>query len=294
MSSRRMAVLLVAQLATGCAALVEREPVPDQIPPPLVTAQPAAAEPAKAATTRESAPTPGATKPSGAPPASPTAPMAEPVQPAPAQPKEAAKPPVAPREVIADESPQVRTSPSATVASPPPAPAATPTNKTAQSDKAPAGPAAAGTAVRPAVSSPAPAATTPVPASTPTAPTPAKSSPTNQGAAKPDTPSAAKAEAAPPLDLKTLAKELKETKGIGILTKLTIKNQVDDLLERFRAFYQGRQKTTLAELRQPYDLLMLKVISLLQDGDPPLARAVVASREAIWAILADPEKFAKL
>ena len=99
---------------------------------------------------------------------------------------------------------------------------------------------------------------------------------------------------APPLDLTALETRLKETKAIGVFTKITLKNQVDDLLNQFRAYYQGQLKTTLTELRQPYDRLLLKVLSLLQDGDPELARAVVASREAIWSILADPAKFATL
>ena len=79
-----------------------------------------------------------------------------------------------------------------------------------------------------------------------------------------------------------------------MLTKITLKNQVDDLLDQFRAYYAGKLKTTLAELRQPYDLLVLKVLSLLQDSDAALAAAIVASREAIWGILADPAKFAKI
>jgi hypothetical protein len=96
------------------------------------------------------------------------------------------------------------------------------------------------------------------------------------------------------LDLTTLETRLKETKAIGVFTKITLKNQVDDLLDQFRAHYQGRARTTLAELRQPYDRLVLKLLSLLQDGDPELARTIVASREAIWGILADPNKFATL
>ena len=87
---------------------------------------------------------------------------------------------------------------------------------------------------------------------------------------------------------------LKETKAIGVLTKITLKNEIDDLLDQFRAFYQGRLKTTLAELRRPFDLLVLKVLSLLQDTDPALASAIVASREAIWGILSDPAKFAAI
>lgn len=96
----------------------------------------------------------------------------------------------------------------------------------------------------------------------------------------------------PTLDLTSLEQRLKDTEAIGILTKIALKNQVDDLLDQFRAYYQGKLKTTLAELRRPYDLLVLKVLSLLQDSDPSLASAIVASREAIWVILADRAKFA--
>ncbi|MGA9031031.1 MAG: hypothetical protein WB402_00750 [Sulfuricaulis sp.] len=119
--------------------------------------------------------------------------------------------------------------------------------------------------------------------------------PTERPVKKPSTaPSPEKKVTSPPLDLTALETRLKETKAIGVFTKITLKNQVDDLLNQFRAYYQGRTKTTLAELRQPYESLILKVLALLQDGDPELARAIVASREAIWGILADPAKFATL
>ena len=87
---------------------------------------------------------------------------------------------------------------------------------------------------------------------------------------------------------------MRETKAIGVLTKLTLKNQVDDLLDQFRMYYQGKLKTTLAELRRSYELLVLKVLALLQDADPPLAKAIASSRESIWGILADPVKFANV
>jgi hypothetical protein len=99
---------------------------------------------------------------------------------------------------------------------------------------------------------------------------------------------------APPLDLAALEQRLKETRAIGVLTKITLKNQVDDLLDRFRAFYLGKLNTTVAELRRSYDLLVLKVLALLQDGDQALATAIAGSREAIWGILSDPAKFAKI
>ena len=108
------------------------------------------------------------------------------------------------------------------------------------------------------------------------------------------TPGLGKQEALPPLDLATLEKRLRETSAIGVFTKIALKNQVDDLLNQFRAHYQGLIKTTLTEPRQSYDMLLLKVLSLLQDGDPSLARMIVASREPIWGILADPAKFSTL
>jgi hypothetical protein len=97
--------------------------------------------------------------------------------------------------------------------------------------------------------------------------------------------------AAAPLDLKSLATRLRQTQAIGVLTKLSLKNQVDDLVDKFRAYHKRQGTVTLAELRRDYDMLMLKVLSLLQDSDPSLARDIVKSRGAIWSILEDPRKF---
>jgi hypothetical protein len=79
-----------------------------------------------------------------------------------------------------------------------------------------------------------------------------------------------------------------------VFTKLSLKNQVDDLLDEFRAYYRGQSKMALAELRQRYDLLLMKLLSLLQDSDESLASAIASSREAIWEILRDPKKFAQI
>ena len=95
----------------------------------------------------------------------------------------------------------------------------------------------------------------------------------------------------PQLDVASLKARLRDTNAIGVFTKLSLKNQVDDLLKGFRAHYLNGQKTSVASLRQPYDMLVLKVLSLLQDADPSLARTISGSREAIWNILADPEQF---
>lgn len=97
-----------------------------------------------------------------------------------------------------------------------------------------------------------------------------------------------------PLDLTALKQRLRDTNAIGVFTKLALKNQVDDLLDEFRGFYGGQLKITLPQLRQSYEMLVQKVLALLQDSDPPLAKDITASREAIWGLLADPQKFATL
>lgn len=94
-----------------------------------------------------------------------------------------------------------------------------------------------------------------------------------------------------PLDVEALKTRLRDTDAIGLFTKIALKNQVDDLLEQFREQHIDGQSNGVAALREPYDLLVLKVLALIQDDDPTLARSVAASREAIWAILADREKF---
>ena len=96
------------------------------------------------------------------------------------------------------------------------------------------------------------------------------------------------------LDWMALEKQLKSTKSIGVFSKIALKNQVDDLLKKFRDHYKGKKITTMAELHRSFDLLMMKVLSLIQDDDQKLASAIVSSRDAIWALLADPKQFSAL
>ncbi|MCL5669093.1 MAG: hypothetical protein M1392_03720 [Gammaproteobacteria bacterium] len=127
------------------------------------------------------------------------------------------------------------------------------------------------------------------PAKVPVPPVPTEQIQKKESAA----PASAKQQA-PPLDLASLETRLRETKAIGVFTKIALKNQVDDLLNQFRVYYQGRAKVTLGQLRQSYDMLLLKVLSLLQDSDKQLASSIMASRDAIWGILTDPAKFKTL
>jgi hypothetical protein len=146
----------------------------------------------------------------------------------------------------------------------------------------------------PAASAGAPAREAATPAAKAPAKPPTPPAQTTPPATRPAAPPQAAAPKPPLLDLASLEKRLRDTKAIGMLTKITLKNQVDDLLEQFRTYYQGKLKTDLATLRRAYDLLVMKFVSLLQDSDQPLASAIVASREQIWGILSDPAKFATI
>jgi hypothetical protein len=195
-----------------------------------------------------------------------------------------------------------------------PAPSAGPPESSAGREAAPAAPSSKPEAQRPVETPTPPRAEPPKPAPETTAPTvatapkPTPASPAAPASPRPAAPApparpAAPPSAAPPpatsakaptLDLGSLEKRLRDTKAVGVFTKLSLKNQVDDLLEQFREFHTSRDQSMLTKLRQNYDLLLLKVLSLLQDGDPALARDVSSSREALWSILVDPDKFKNL
>ncbi len=132
-------------------------------------------------------------------------------------------------------------------------------------------------------------------ATRPAAPAAAKQKP---AAAAPVEAAAQAAPAAPPappaLDLASLEQRLRDTRAIGLFTKLSLKNQVDELLSQFRAYHPGDKTVPPSQLRQQYDRLLMKVLSALQDGDPPLAAQIWSSRETIWGVLTDPAKFEKI
>ena len=188
-----------------------------------------------------------------------------------------------PRSPIAASTSEVPPTPAATTASPVgadtgnvPTRAVSPTlpKENAPAPRAASQPPTAGNSVKATVSSPQEVRT---PAEPPAAAT-----------------AAVEQSASPALDLAGLEQRLRDTHAIGMFTKLSLKNQVDDLLDRFRGLYEGQIKVPLAELRQQYEVLLLKVLTLVQDADQQLANAIASSREAIWGILADPQEFAKI
>lgn len=96
------------------------------------------------------------------------------------------------------------------------------------------------------------------------------------------------------LDIKQLTARLRASKAIGFFTKLALKNEIDDLLDKFRQYHGRIGEASLEGLREQFNLLFLKVISLLQDNDLELFRILAGARETLWNKLADPIAFAHL
>jgi len=179
-----------------------------------------------------------------------------------------------------------------TPVSAPPVVEAEPTSPPTAKPKAPATPPPTPAAV-PAPKAPIPTPQTARKGAPPVGKTPAPATRTPKPAAPPVTAPAVTA-APTTLDLNALKERLKATKAIGVFTKIALKNQVDDLMKQFSEYYQGKSKLTMTDLRRSYNLLLMKVLSLLQDDDQTLASAIVSSREAIWSLLANPTTFATL
>lgn len=95
-------------------------------------------------------------------------------------------------------------------------------------------------------------------------------------------------------DLDALAERLRASTSIGFLTKLSLRNQIDDLIEDFRRFHAGKRDRLLPELRDSFNFLIMKITSLVQDNEPELAKDVFNAREVLWAKLTDPKEFSKI
>ncbi len=98
----------------------------------------------------------------------------------------------------------------------------------------------------------------------------------------------------PTFSITNLVARIRKTGAIGFFTKLALKNQIDDLLSEFREFHEGVSNTELAVLKDQFNLLLMKVITLLQDDDSKLFQDIVSAREFLWINLADIERFERL
>ena len=93
------------------------------------------------------------------------------------------------------------------------------------------------------------------------------------------------------LDLDELSDRIANTKAVGILSKLSMKRDVDKLEKDLRAYHKGGVSVTLEQLKERYDLMVHKLLIQIQDKDAQLAKDVARVRDDLWKRLADPDEF---
>ncbi|MDQ7000985.1 MAG: hypothetical protein Q9M12_08905 [Mariprofundus sp.] len=87
------------------------------------------------------------------------------------------------------------------------------------------------------------------------------------------------------VDYKELEERLKHTDAIGFFTKLAIRNDIVDLVDKIKQYRKKSMlKARMKEIRARFDGLLLKIIALLEE-DPDLSRDLYVGREAIWESL---------
>ena len=96
------------------------------------------------------------------------------------------------------------------------------------------------------------------------------------------------------VDLDDLAKRVGDSKAIGLVTKISLKRQIDGFKSDLKAFHSGSKKSTLAQLHERYNRMVDKLRGLLQAKDPGLAREISQARNFLWDKLADPTEFKRM
>lgn len=93
------------------------------------------------------------------------------------------------------------------------------------------------------------------------------------------------------VNLEGLRGSLRETDAIGFMTKLSLKRELDSLLEDFGAYHKGRSNQTLPSLREKFAGLLASTLSLLREDDPRLFRKLLDAQGHLWLIVSDPVRF---
>lgn len=93
------------------------------------------------------------------------------------------------------------------------------------------------------------------------------------------------------IDLNALADMLKNTKAVGLVTKIALKGDISALLKRMEVYHRGKRTFSLEELQEQYDLLLMKIASHLQDKDLALHKHLCNAWFVIWEDLRDEQRF---
>ena len=93
------------------------------------------------------------------------------------------------------------------------------------------------------------------------------------------------------INLDGLRSSLRETDAIGFTTKLSLKHDLDTLLESFHEYHQGKSEETLPTLRERFAELLSATLAMLKDDDPKLFRRLWDAQGHLWLTVSDPVQF---
>ena len=93
------------------------------------------------------------------------------------------------------------------------------------------------------------------------------------------------------ISLDGLRSSLRETDAIGFTTKLSLKHDLDSLLDSFDDYHQGRGEESLPSLRERFATLLTATLALLKDDDPKLFQRLWDAQGHLWLIVSDPVRF---
>lgn len=95
-------------------------------------------------------------------------------------------------------------------------------------------------------------------------------------------------------DPDTLAQRLRQTSSIGFFTKLKLKGEIEGLVKEVEDHSAGKSNAKLTQLHERFQLLFHKIVTLVQDKDPRLAKDLTNARQSLWEWVSDPKKSVEL
>ena len=90
-------------------------------------------------------------------------------------------------------------------------------------------------------------------------------------------------------NLDILIVRLKETDALGVFTKLALKGDVEEIIEMAHEYKSLTALPELQSVREQFDGLVLKTITLLNDKDPDLAADMYQARDLVWQSILEVE-----
>ena len=96
------------------------------------------------------------------------------------------------------------------------------------------------------------------------------------------------------VDLSMLITALRDTKAVGPMTKMRLRNNINKVLNRLKRWHDNKSKFTLDQLQEQYHLLLMKIATLIHDDDLILHQQLCNAWARIWLDLKDPDRFRQI